>query len=141
MDEATMWGVAGLLLIIADVVLGTFFMLFLGGGALLTAVLVLSGITEPAVEWMSFALFSALGVLLFRKKLLSSFGPSRNNRYVEHVGQKVVVVQEIPAGGIGRVVYRGSEWPAKSVDGSTLAEHAGAIIQNTDGIMLLVKGE
>ncbi len=40
MSEPTVWGIAGLIMIIADVVLGTFFMLFLGGGALLTAILV-----------------------------------------------------------------------------------------------------
>jgi hypothetical protein len=138
MNEATIWGIAGLVMIIADVVLNTFFMLFLGGGALLTAVLMLAGVQEPVVQWLAFAGFSALGLVLFRKKLIAAFGPRHNDRYVEHIGQKVRVVDAIPANGQGRVLYRGSEWPARTADGSALDADSAAEITATDGILLTV---
>lgn len=138
MNEATVWGVVGLVMVIADVVLGTFFMLFLGGGALLTAVLVMAGVQEPVTQWLAFAAFSALGVLLFRKKLVSAFGPKKNDRYIEHVGQKVRVVEAIQANGQGRVIYRGSEWPARTGDGSAMESGQTAEITATDGILLTV---
>jgi membrane protein implicated in regulation of membrane protease activity len=138
MSEPTIWGIAGLIMIIADVVLGTFFMLFLGGGALLTAVLVIAGVHDPVAQWLAFGGFSAMGVILFRKKLLTAFGPRKNERYVEHIGQKVRVVDAIPAHGQGRVLYRGSEWPARTADGSALDADSAAEITATDGILLTV---
>ncbi len=138
MSEPTVWGIAGLIMIIADVVLGTFFMLFLGGGALLTAVLVMAGVQEPVMQWLAFAGFSAFGVILFRKKLVAAFGPRKNERYVEHIGQKVRVVDAIQANGQGRVLYRGSEWPARTADGSALDADSAAEITATDGILLTV---
>jgi membrane protein implicated in regulation of membrane protease activity len=40
-----------------------------------------------------------------------------NGDYMKYVGQRAVVSVAIPAGGEGRVAYRGSEWIACSVDG------------------------
>jgi membrane protein implicated in regulation of membrane protease activity len=79
-----------------------------------------------------------LGVILFRKKLLAAFGPRKNERYVEHIGQKVRVVDAIAAHGQGRVLYRGSEWPARTADGSALDADSAAEITATDGILLTV---
>lgn len=136
-----MWAVAGLLLIIADVVFGTFFMLFLGMGAILTALAVAIGLPNDliAAQWLIFAVTSALGLILFRKKLVRSFGKESGSRYEEHVGQHVEVTTDIPHNGQGRVKYRGAEWPAITEDGSALSAGHKATITSTDGIILQVR--
>lgn len=142
MDAAIFWGAAGLILVIADVVFGSFFMLFLGAGALITAALVWGGMMPESIyQWLCFAAASAAGVLFLRKPLLSRFGAQSKSRYDEHTGQRVLVCEAIPAGGTGRVIYRGAEWPAKTIDGSALNQDAHALIQSLDGIVLLVKAE
>lgn len=143
MNAATIWGVAGLALVIADLVFGSFFMLFLGAGALITAGLAWAGLIDENVtwQWLVFSVTSVAGLLLFRKKLVKAFGKSSHEKYTEHKGQVVVVTESIPHNGAGRVKYRGAEWPAKTADGSALSEGHRAIIKNTDGILLEIEKE
>lgn len=140
MTPEIMWGAAGALLIIADVVFGSFFMLFLGAGALITGALVWAGLLpDPAWQSIVFAAASGLGVLAFRKKLLSWFGPDSNNKYTEHAGQRVEVVETIPAQGNGKVKYRGTEWLASSKNGVEIGAGSAAVITGNDGIVLEVE--
>ncbi len=141
MSDAIIWAAAGVGLIIADVIFGTFFVMFLGLGALITGLTSYVHLTDHATgQWLTFALASALGVLLFRKKMLSMFGPSAEGKekYTDFIGHPVTVVTAIPAGGTGRVSYRGSEWPAESEDGSAMAEGESAVVRRTDGITLVI---
>lgn len=142
MDAAIFWGSAGLILIIADVVFGSFFMLFLGVGALVTGAAVWSGmLANPVYQWLCFALVSLSGVISLRKTLISRFGSKSATGYDEHTGQRVLVCEAIPAGGSGRVMYRGAEWPARTLDGSALEQHKHALIHALDGIVLIVVPE
>lgn len=142
MDAAIFWGSAGLILIIADVVFGSFFMLFLGVGALVTGAAVWSGtLANPVYQWLCFALVSLSGVISLRKPLIHRFGSKSAKGYDEHTGQRVFVCEAIPAGGSGRVMYRGAEWPARTLDGSALGQNSHALIHALDGIMLIVIAE
>ncbi len=140
MTSESYWAIAGLLLIIADVIFGTFFMLFVGIGAIFTAGLMWSGLVQnyPAMQWIVFAATSAAGVLLFRNKLVNSFGGGSVSRYNEHKGQPVLVTETIPNNGMGRVKYKGAEWPARTANGEALHEGNKAEILKTDGIILEV---
>lgn len=142
MDAAVFWGSAGLLLVIVDVAFGSFFMLFLGAGALITGALAWGGIlAAPVHQWLCFAATSSAGVLFLRKALIRRFGAQSTPRYDEHTGQRVLVCEAIPAGGSGRVIYRGAEWPARTYDGSAMPKDTHALIQSMDGIVLVVKAE
>lgn len=138
MNIVTIWAVAGLLLIIADVIFGTFFMLFLGLGAIITAALCWTGLVDQnsTAQWLVFSAASTLGVALFRKKLVSAFGKDSANKYVEHAGNNVTVTVDIPNNDTGRVKYKGAEWPAKTVSGEALPAGSRAKIHSTDGIIL-----
>lgn len=140
MNTETIWAVVGLLLIIADLIFGTFFILFVGAGALVTAILVWTGVlVDPTWQWIVFAVVSTLGLVLFRNKLVKAFGRGAKDTYDEHRGQRVVVAENIPANNTGRVSYRGAEWPAKTSDGSALEAGRSAVIKNYDGIILEVE--
>lgn len=142
MSVETTWAVAGLLLIIADVVFGTFYMLFIGAAALITALLVwLKVLPNESVQWLVFAVISIASVILFRKKLVTAFGKDGADKYVEHAGQKVNVLEAIPAHGIGKVTYKGSQWQAKTQDGTALEANSQAEIVTMDGIILIVKAD
>jgi membrane protein implicated in regulation of membrane protease activity len=141
-NTETIWAVVGLILVIADVVFGTFFILFVGAGALLTALLIWMGVlpaADPTWHWVVFAVLSTLGLVLFRKKVVALFGRGGEDKYDEHRGQKVTVAQSIPENGMGRAMYRGAEWPAKTVDGTALDAGKSAVIRNNDGITLEIE--
>jgi len=140
MSAEMMWGAAGLLLIIADVVFGTFFVMFLGAGALITGGLLWMGISmNSTAQWLTFSAISALGVLLLRQKLLHWFGPSREERFEEHKGQTVVVVEEVSQGKTGKVKYRGAEWQSATTEADTLSVGENAIITHLDGIVVYIR--
>lgn len=140
MTPEIIWGAAGLALIIVDLVFGTFFMLFLGGAALITAAMVWAGLLpEPTYQWLVFAGISALSMLLFRKKLVEQFGAGNKSAYNEFEGQIVDVVEDIHPPDAGRVKFRGAEWIAKSSDNTSIAAGSKAEITAADGIILMVK--
>ncbi|MBS3914557.1 MAG: NfeD family protein [Bacteroidetes bacterium] len=140
MNHETYWAVAGLILVIADLVFGTFFILFVGLGALITALLTWTGLLPDLTwQWIVFAGTSTLGLLLFRKKLVAAFGKGAGVKYQEHIGHVVVVAVDIPENGEGRVNYRGAEWNAITTDKKALPAGSKAIIRNFDGIVLEVE--
>ena len=140
MNAEIIWGAAGLLLILADVAFGTFFVMFLGAGALITASLLWLGVPlSNTTQWLIFAVVSSLGVLLLRKKLMQWFGPSDDERFQEHKGQSVLVVETVSPGKSGKVKYRGTEWQAATDENEEM--HAGeqAIITHLDGIVIYIR--
>jgi membrane protein implicated in regulation of membrane protease activity len=56
-------------------------------------------------------------------------------------GQVAVVVQEIPAGGTGRVSYQGSTWDAESDRGEAIPNDTRVRIVRQKGIRLYVQSE
>lgn len=140
MSPELMWGAIGLALVILDMLFGSFYLLFLGLGALVTALSTWLGFTvDPTWQWTTFAVVSILGILLFRKRLVKHFGPG-GDRYTEHVGEKVKVIQDVTAKD-GKVMYRGAEWQARSKDGALIPVGEDARILKTDGIVLVVELE
>jgi membrane protein implicated in regulation of membrane protease activity len=140
MSADLIWGAAGLLLVIGDVVFGTFFVMFLGAGALITATLLWAGIPlSPTSQWLIFSGVSAIGVILLRKTLLKWFGPSEEERFQEHKGQAVIVLEDVAPGKNGKVKYRGTEWQAALADGDAIQPGETAYITHMDGIVVYIR--
>ncbi|MCC7299075.1 MAG: NfeD family protein [Bacteroidia bacterium] len=139
MNIETIWLIAGLIMVIADLLFGTFFILFVGAAALITGMLIWMGILpDPTWQWVVFAVVSTLGLVLFRKKLVQIFGKGSGDLYQEHRGQKVQVIETIPVNGKGRVNYKGADWYAKSNDEQPIEAGDTAVVQQLDGIVLIV---
>jgi membrane protein implicated in regulation of membrane protease activity len=140
-NTETIWAIAGGGMIIADLLFGTFFILFTGAAALITALLIWTGILpqDPTWHWVSFAVLSTLGLLLFRKKLSSLFGKDGKETYDDHKGQIVVVKDTILAHSRGKVLYKGTEWYAKSENAVEIPAGTEVVITATEGITLIVK--
>jgi membrane protein implicated in regulation of membrane protease activity len=103
------WWIAAALLIGAELVTGTFYLLAIGIAAALGGVAALLGASEP----LQFAVAGVLGVVLtivaHRWRLARATPPQQPGL---DLGQAVQVLNW-KADGTARVAYRGSEWDAE----------------------------
>jgi membrane protein implicated in regulation of membrane protease activity len=140
LSPAYIWATVGLILIIADLMTLTFFLFFLGIGALVTAVCTWTGIT-PGIngQLICFAASSLVTMGLFRRMVKRMFGKNEGGpEYSQLIGQKTYVSAAIIAGHEGKVSYRGSEWIAFSDSSEDIPEGSLVTIVGSDGIKLKV---
>jgi membrane protein implicated in regulation of membrane protease activity len=134
------WATVGIILIIADLITLTFFLVFLGIGALITAVFTGIGITAGTnSQLICFAVSSLISMVLFRSMVKKMFGKKKGEmEYSQLVGQKAYISSAISAGHEGKVSYRGSEWIAFSDSSEDIPEGSLVTIVSVDGIKLKV---
>jgi len=122
MTAAVLWLVAGLVLLGAEVLTGTFVLLMLGGGALVAAAASLLGLGLAG----SAAVFAVASVLLLagrsplRRRMERSV-PHTPTRAESLVGGTATVVARVDGHG-GRIRIGDDEWSARSFDGAQVIE-------------------
>lgn len=133
------WGVVGLLLLIAEIFSGAFVLCFFGAAALIIAgAKALTGTENLAVEVAAFALLGIASLFLFREKLLRNFG--RRSAGVALDSQKVVeLTAALPARSAGKVEYQGTLWDAYNDSDMNLRAGDKAVVVGTQGIKLILK--
>lgn len=137
-SPAWVWAALGVILIIIEVLTFTFILIFLGIGAIVTAITTGLGLTtEIETQLAVFSATSVITVLLLRKTAKGLY--SSGEFQFEHIGVKVTVVTEIPAGREGSVLYRGSRWIAFSDKEEAIPEGSTVKITAVDGIRLKVQ--
>lgn len=128
------WLIIAFLILIIELMSGTYFLLALAGGAALTSMATWWVIPSITVQLFIFAIASVITYLLllsFRKKKEAA-----NTDGTTHMlGQQVQVVDNINP--LGRVKYKGVLWQAKSED--KLKKGSFAEIIAVDGSTLTVK--
>lgn len=135
--SAWLWAALGVLLIIVEVMTFTFVLIFLGLGAIITAVTTGLGFTTDIASQL--AVFSATSVVtavLLRKAAKGLF-PGKEFKS-DLIGVKATVINAIPAGGEGSVSYRGSKWIAFGDEGA-IPEGCTVEVVAVDGIRLKVR--
>jgi membrane protein implicated in regulation of membrane protease activity len=141
MDSIQLWVIVGAVMLIAELLSVSFVFLFLSIGGFVTAFLTWAGVTPTInAQLLCFSIVSVASMLALRKPL-QAFAKKRNNKtleYSEYLGDKVNVIQPIPAHGEGKVFYRGTEWIALSENGEAIAAGKSVIIKQLDGIKLIV---
>jgi membrane protein implicated in regulation of membrane protease activity len=106
------WAIIGFILIIAEMLTGTFFLLVIGVAALVGALVAFFGgaFWLQAIVTAIVALAGIYGVHLWRSSRPKD-GPGQNSL---EVGQTVVFASWVnQESGTARVIYRGSQWDAK----------------------------
>jgi membrane protein implicated in regulation of membrane protease activity len=122
MTAALLWLVAGLVLLGAEVLTGTFVLLMLGGGALVAAAASLLGLGLVG----SAAVFAVASVLLLagrsplRRRMERSV-PHTPSRAESLVGGTATVVARVDGHG-GRIRIGDDEWSARSFDGAQVID-------------------
>jgi membrane protein implicated in regulation of membrane protease activity len=136
-----LFGFALLLLELASA--GGFYFLFFGVGAIAVGILAwLSVVQEAWVQLTFFSIFSVGTSVLFRKRLLQRFGPKAGDVVVDTlVGEAAIVMDNIEAGGTGKVELRGTSWTARNSGGRMLVRGDRCRVDRVDGLSLWVTKE
>ncbi|MCF6208969.1 MAG: NfeD family protein [Ghiorsea sp.] len=128
------WLIIAFVILIVEMMSGTYFLLALAGGAALTAIATWWATPDLTAQLFIFAAASAVTYMLllsFRKKK-----EVENTDGTTHmIGQQVQVVETTHTQG--RVKYKGVLWQAKSED--TLEKGSMAEILEVDGSTLTIK--
>jgi len=134
------WATAGMILILVELFTPTFFTVFLGAGALVTALFVYLDIADSmSVQIIFFSVFSGLSVLLFRNLARKLFGSKTKGNYTEYTKDRAVVEERIEPSKEGKVLYRGTIWIAYSDENRVFEKGEGVVIAEVNGIKLKVE--
>jgi membrane protein implicated in regulation of membrane protease activity len=142
-QPAWSWLILGILLVIVEMVTGTFFFLFLGVGALLVALLTWTVGLGSLAQLGLFGLSAAAATLAWYKvrpnpdDRIEQLGGARhlNNRLARFVGREVVLEEPIRAGQ-GRIRLDDSYWTVKGED---LPAGSRVRVVSVDGMILHVQ--
>jgi membrane protein implicated in regulation of membrane protease activity len=132
----------GLLLMGAEIITpGGFFILFFGCGAIAVGVVDLLGIPlSLPLQVLLFVAVSIVSLLIFRKPLKERFAHMTPGGEVDSlVGEFAQALEEIPAGGFGKVELRGSSWKAQNAGASPIASSARCRVERIEGLTLFVR--
>jgi membrane protein implicated in regulation of membrane protease activity len=132
--EAWAWLILGGILLASETITGTFYLLFFGGSAFLTAV---------AAQWLfpgrlsfQLGLFGLLALVSFvyvrRRPRSGAKG------FESDVAQVIVLSHEIKASEEGTIQYQGSPWKAVNMSSRDLAPGQKVRIEKTEGVRLFV---
>ncbi len=136
MDPVIVWIVAGFLLVIGEMLTGTFYLLFIALGCFAAA-----GTAQVQAPFLMQALVcagvSVLGVFVLRKPLQKKL--LKTLEVQNDVGRTLTVDSTIMAGKKSSVTYQGSLWNAENIGPSDLNSGDQAIILKIDGNILQIK--
>lgn len=142
MSAELIWIVAGILLILSELIATGVVAVFFGSSAIITGLLLSAGLIEsPAVQFSLFGTLSLLQLLLVRSRAQAWFqghasapGPARAT-FQDDIGDRVTVLEDFRQGS-GRVLLNGVAWDASSSDELKAREVAWVV--GNEGIRLKV---
>jgi hypothetical protein len=139
-----LWILAGLALIVLETVTpGGFFAAFFALAAVLVGILTWLGLAGPDwMQWLLFSVLSVVGVVLFRKPLMKAMNLGGPGKAVDVLtAEGALVVEEVPAEGVGKAELRGSSWSARSATGAALLKGQRCRVDRVEGLTLWLRPE
>jgi inner membrane protein len=134
-----LWVTGGLALLVLEMVTpGGLFALFFGAGALCVAALAALG-AGPVVQWITFPVLSVVLLAALRGRLQERLRPRVAPPVDSLIGQEVVLLRDVPAGGEGQAELRGVPWSVRAASGQPLATGQRCRVERVDGVVLYVK--
>jgi membrane protein implicated in regulation of membrane protease activity len=136
-----LWVLLGIALLALEIATpGGLFALFFGIGALAVALLAALG-ADPVWQWLAFPCLSVALLAALRRTLMERIGARPGAGVDQLVGQEVLVLQDIPAGGEGKAELRGTPWSARGEGGAALRAGQRGRVERIDGLVLWVRAE
>lgn len=134
------WFFIGLGLLLAELVIPGFFIIFFGIGAWITALVCL--IWEPSVnlQMVIFGVTSLLALIGLRKMIQKKlFDKEDRGAHIEDefTGKEAVAASDFGSDNIGKVYFKGTTWMAESK--AAIREGQRTIIVGKDNMKLLVE--
>lgn len=144
LEPAWMWAILGLLLLGAEMLTGTFYILWFGVASLCVALLLFVWpATSVSIQLLAFSILSLSSLALWRIKYRKQSPPSRvGQSHGDAIGQIGKVTEPVSPQQLGRIVFTlpvmGSrEWVIVSDD--TIEAGSGAEIVGIEGNYLRVR--
>ena len=129
------WLAAGFVLVIAELMTGTFFLLVLGVAAFFAALAAFVGL-DFWIQAAVAAVVTVAGMIFISKR---KFGAPDKTRASMDAGQAVIFESWVSeANGLARVNYRGSTWDAVIIGERATGDHPVYFILGADGSTLRV---
>ncbi len=136
-----LWVIGGILLLAFELATpGGLFALFFGIGALLVAPLAAIG-ASAAVQWFAFSALSIVGLITLRGRLLRRFSQPGMSVQPELVGERAVLLSDLPPGGEGKAELRGTTWTVRSAADLPLPAGQKCLVERVEGLTLWVDAE
>jgi membrane protein implicated in regulation of membrane protease activity len=138
------WLVIGLALIAAELTLvGGFYVMFFGVGALLVGALAAFDLAGPMwMQLLLFSVFSVASLLLFRNRLLKAFQRDPQLPPIDSlVGEVGIVADDLLPGAVGQIELRGTAWSARNAANATLSRGSRCRVVWVEGVMVHVEPE
>jgi membrane protein implicated in regulation of membrane protease activity len=119
-----------------------FYLVFVGGSALLVGFLELIGFTLPGwMQWALFGLVAVLSVVIFRGRIYGLLNHELPDMKQGPVGQTLVLPANLEPGESCRVEYCGSSWNATNGGHSSIPAGQRARIDRVSGLTLVLHGD
>jgi len=116
-----------------------FYLVFVGGSALVVGLLGLSGLAlAPWLQWLIFAALAAISMLTFRRQIYERMRRRLPVMKSGPAGETVILPQALPPGETCRLEFRGSSWSAINGGKAEIAAGAKARIERVDGLTLVI---
>lgn len=137
------WLLVGFALLIGELLLPSgLFLLFLGIGAALVALLTLLAGLDLLWQLILLPALSLIPLGLFRRSLLARWQHgTRALAPPDIVGETAHAAEHIPCGRVGRAELRGTIWTARNVGDTHLRPAERCIVERVDGLTLLIRAE
>jgi membrane protein implicated in regulation of membrane protease activity len=134
-----LWVLFGIGLLVVEMLTpGGLFALFFGVGALLTAVLAAAGAGETA-QWLAFPALSLVLLGTLRRTLLKRLAARDAPPVDSLVGEEVMLLGDLPAGGEAKAELRGVPWSARAASGLALPKGQRCRVERIEGLTLWVR--
>ena len=134
------WLIAGLVMVVIELLAPFAFFLWLGVSAFVTAgIVLLMPELSWQVQWIIFSILSVISVVLSRRylkaRLQETDSPNLNRRAEQYIGRTVKLCEPIE-NGLGKASIDDSRW---QVRGPALGEGASVTIVGVDGAIFIVE--
>ena len=137
MTSSNYWVIAGIVLLISEMLTGGFFLVFIALGAF-AASLAAALDQNSAVQLATCAVVAIGGVLTLRKPIQQRLLVKAATVNTD-VGREIQVDTDVAAHKKARIQYQGSGWEAVNVGSENIKAGDRVVIVGMDGILLLIR--
>lgn len=121
LEPGWLWMIAGVLLLIAEIIAPGFFLVFIGAAAIAAGLFTVLFSLGIAAQLTLFVIYAIIAVMIGRKfyanAAVDAGDPLLNDRAARLIGKSVTVIEEVNEHS-GRVRVGDSEWSARGGPGS-----------------------
>ena len=144
LTDPTYWFIAGVLLVLAELIIPGGIVVFLGLGCLIVALAAYFGLVGTWMGACTLFFISSIAMILLLRQFAVKFvegdsSQGNTDELLDDLGELAVVVETIgPGNKQGRIAFRGTQWQALG-DGSELPIDAQVQIVSRENVNYIVE--